>query len=77
MCATSTIHGGCYADGRYDWNSANRVCRSIGGRLCSLAEIEGDLTAATGCGLDPLLIWTSNGCGEDDGLESCKDESGR
>lgn len=76
VCATSTIRGFCFADNRDDWNLANSVCRAIGGRLCSLAEVELELTSGTGCGLDSSHIWTSDGCGEEDGLRGCKDEHG-
>ena len=46
--------------------AAEAVCRDAGGRLCTLAELEADLTAGSGCMLDMEQVWSSSACELDD-----------
>uniref|UniRef100_A0A7S1XAN8 C-type lectin domain-containing protein n=1 Tax=Compsopogon caeruleus TaxID=31354 RepID=A0A7S1XAN8_9RHOD len=42
------------------YRDASRFCLSLGARLCSVAEMEDDVTELTGCFLDPTYIWTKS-----------------
>jgi hypothetical protein len=60
VCASSTPNGRCglamiFAD-------ATMTCAGLGGRLCSAAELVGDLAAGTGCELDDKRVWSSDAC---------------
>lgn len=41
------------------FDSARAICGSQGGRLCTREEVAGGCAAATGCGFDAELVWTS------------------
>lgn len=57
--------GGCHK--LKDFNFASQICQSAGARLCTPEELVSDVTRGTGCGLDRMLIWTSDDCQTDDG----------
>eukprot|EP00192_Tetraselmis_astigmatica_P020984 CAMPEP_0117675254 /NCGR_PEP_ID=MMETSP0804-20121206/15502_1 /TAXON_ID=1074897 /ORGANISM="Tetraselmis astigmatica, Strain CCMP880" /LENGTH=275 /DNA_ID=CAMNT_0005484235 /DNA_START=1 /DNA_END=828 /DNA_ORIENTATION=+ len=38
---------------------ANRICKSVGSRLCTLEELEKKESKGAGCGLNNRLVWTS------------------
>ena len=44
------------------YEAAEAICSCRGMRLCSLAEIAGQVAANTGCGFDYNLVWTSEPC---------------
>ena len=46
---------------------ADRACRDIGARLCSLQELENKEARGTGCQLDGKQIWTSTKCSNGQG----------
>jgi hypothetical protein len=41
------------------FGAAKTYCESIGGRLCTVAELEADCTYKTGCIFDDNLLWSS------------------
>mmetsp|Transcript_8544 Transcript_8544/g.17309 ORF Transcript_8544/g.17309 Transcript_8544/m.17309 type:complete len:277 (-) Transcript_8544:79-909(-) len=43
-----------------NFSQADDYCQSLGARLCTVEEVEDDVTELTGCGLDPTYIWTSS-----------------
>jgi len=61
------IHNDCFGfcpDDSEQWNGisfANAVvhCESVGGRLCARAEVESGCVSTSGCGINRLLMWTS------------------
>jgi hypothetical protein len=56
---TSCLHYQTYSAG-YD------ACAADGARLCTVAEVEADCTAGTGCAHNEDYIWTSDACTESD-----------
>ena len=44
------------------YDEANQLCGSAGARLCSSAELERNVVASTGCGIDSMLTWSSTSC---------------
>eukprot|EP00929_Paragymnodinium_shiwhaense_P083388 TRINITY_DN44406_c0_g1_i1.p1 TRINITY_DN44406_c0_g1~~TRINITY_DN44406_c0_g1_i1.p1 ORF type:complete len:391 (-),score=56.98 TRINITY_DN44406_c0_g1_i1:409-1581(-) len=50
-------HSACRARGTFE--DAEELCKSLGRRLCSQAELESNLCCGTGCGMDNELVWTS------------------
>eukprot|EP00056_Hartaetosiga_gracilis_P016133 m.3989 g.3989 ORF g.3989 m.3989 type:complete len:3037 (-) comp3783_c0_seq1:271-9381(-) len=63
ICASSVIDESCYDLTPYE--EAASICLSVGARLCTLDELEGDEGKITGCADDDTLIWTSTKCGEE------------
>merc|ERR1712093_621360 len=59
--ATDKLKGGC--QGARDFESADSVCRSNSGRLCTSDELWGMVTAKTGCDYDAKRVWSSTPCG--------------
>eukprot|EP00056_Hartaetosiga_gracilis_P011623 m.176868 g.176868 ORF g.176868 m.176868 type:complete len:3563 (-) comp13539_c0_seq1:184-10872(-) len=55
----------CFYEKNYE--TSNRICRAVGGRLCTLDEMQRGETAGTGCYLDTNSVWTSTECVLDDG----------
>jgi len=45
-----------------DIDTAIATCANDGARMCSIAELEGDCTAGSGCGHDSDMIWTGEPC---------------
>jgi hypothetical protein len=41
---------------------ATQICAMDGARLCTVAELEADCTAGSGCGHDADLVWSSGQC---------------
>ena len=64
VCATSfegDWNGGCPPT--QSFAAAQGMCQSAGARLCTTAELTGDLTRGTGCGIDASKkVWTSDSC---------------
>jgi len=63
VCAESMVLGVCNNDSDTDYSTTHYSCVAAGGRLCSQIELETNFAAATGCGVDKELIWTSTSCG--------------
>mmetsp|Transcript_13186 Transcript_13186/g.22592 ORF Transcript_13186/g.22592 Transcript_13186/m.22592 type:complete len:223 (-) Transcript_13186:830-1498(-) len=49
----------------YTFHEANVFCGSVGGRLCTLEELDGLCAAGSGCGFDLEHVWTFLGNLED------------
>ena len=49
------------------WPGARAICDGTGARLCTVEELQGDVTAGTGCNGDLLLNWSSDDIGCDPG----------
>ena len=64
VCSTSKPLGTCAAKNK-GFTTAEATCSSVGGRLCTLAEVERGVTKSLGCQLDKQQIWTSTACGTD------------
>ena len=64
VCSTSKPLGVC-AEKDTEFFTAEATCSSVGGRLCTLAEVERGVTRSLGCKLDKKQIWTSTACGTD------------
>jgi hypothetical protein len=60
ICAQSEVNGECHLVETRD--AADAVCKSVGGRLCSAAELHGDVARGTGCELDVSTdpVWTND-----------------
>jgi hypothetical protein len=43
-----------------NWPSADALCRSTGGRLCTASEVTSSCARGTGCGNDADMVWTSS-----------------
>ena len=50
--------GGCQHN--LTWSAADALCKKMGARLCTRAEVASRCTAGTGCFHDSDLIWTSS-----------------
>ena len=74
-------------DSRPGWEHANDICRTAGGRLCTVAELLNEVTRGTGCQHDAEMTWSSEACdhwgitghitaqgGQHRGDEACPDE---
>ena len=74
-------------DSRPGWEHANDICRTAGGRLCTVAELLNEVTRGTGCQHDAEMTWSSEPCdhwgitghitaqgGQHRGDEACPDE---
>jgi len=42
-----------------DWDSAAEICAAVGGRLCTLDELESDCSKDGGCGFNRHMVWSS------------------
>jgi PKD repeat protein len=62
VCSTSKPFGVCAAK-NMGFTTAEATCSSVGGRLCTLAEVERGVTKSLGCQVDKKQIWTSTACG--------------
>ena len=63
VCGMSPIDGTC--NNNIQHATANAICVNAGARLCTLAEVQANAAASTGCGFDSKLVWTSTPCGVD------------
>jgi hypothetical protein len=45
---------------RTNWKTANALCNSAGGRLCSKKELESNCAAGTGCRMNNKMVWSSD-----------------
>jgi hypothetical protein len=62
VCSASVVGGQCHM-GQLDWESALATCSAVGARLCTTSELDNDVAANTGCGLDDQLVWSGDECG--------------
>jgi len=53
---------GCTRGKAYTFEQAVSNCAADNKRLCTMGEVEKREGAATGCGFDSTLVWTSTGC---------------
>jgi hypothetical protein len=60
VCGASKIGDECPLDGAYD--AAEKYCKDAGARLCTVEELEKDVTKGTGCKSDCAAIWSSTTC---------------
>jgi prepilin-type N-terminal cleavage/methylation domain-containing protein len=44
------------------WLEAKNICEAEGSRLCTVEELENDITRGTGCGFDSHMIWSTSPC---------------
>ena len=58
----TTLDGVC--PGEVNFIVAMQVCESLGARLCTPAELTGDVARKSGCALDRQPIWTSQACAQ-------------
>ena len=49
-----------------NFEEAEQLCHSHGGRLCTVTELKDDAARGTGCGADKALLWTSDSCSVED-----------
>lgn len=60
------VCGGSEVSGRCEWNrdfdEAMDICESANARLCSVVELEANVTVQTGCVMDVRKVWTSDSC---------------
>eukprot|EP00041_Stephanoeca_diplocostata_P019428 m.419238 g.419238 ORF g.419238 m.419238 type:complete len:820 (+) comp21302_c0_seq10:349-2808(+) len=74
VCGSATMHDQCYnsASGvSYNQTSAEDICISAGGRLCSAVEVSENVISQSSCAIESDMIWTSSECnhtGEEDGF---------
>ena len=61
--ATPTTSDGV-CPGEVNFVVAMQVCESLGARLCTPAELTGDVARKSGCALDRQPIWTSQACAQ-------------
>jgi len=54
--ATSTIETCAVTN----WESANHLCDSAGGRLCTKQELESNCAKGTGCSMNSKMVWSSD-----------------
>ena len=63
VCGRSSLPDeGCFNEHVYTYADATSACETVGGRVCTLAEVKGNAVEASGCLLDTSLIWTSTPC---------------
>jgi len=43
-----------------NWESANHLCDSAGGRLCTKQELESNCAKGTGCSMNSKMVWSSD-----------------
>jgi len=43
-----------------NWESANHLCDSAGGRLCTKQELESDCARSTECSMNSKMVWSSD-----------------
>ena len=66
VCGATQVNGKCPGSKKKTYTEAKFICAKVGARLCSVAELDADVTKGTGCGLDVGAkgIWTRDtGCG--------------
>ena len=61
VCGASKINGKCHK-GSATLAKASKVCKKVGGRLCSVHELTAGVAHDTGCGLGNQWVWTSTAC---------------
>ena len=61
ICGVSFFDGTGCSD-QTSWDNALAFCAASGTRLCTADELSNDEARATGCGLDPELVWSSTEC---------------
>jgi hypothetical protein len=64
VCAASRVdpNAPSQCSGLTNFYSANSMCKAIGARLCTSAELSNDEAVGTGCKYDTARIWTSTTC---------------
>jgi len=62
VCAASIINSRCYNSGTLTYSMADSICTTSGARLCTSDELQNDVTAGSGCGLDDQFVWSSTAC---------------
>lgn len=60
VCAASKIGGECHDDKTHE--EASDACASVGGRLCTAAELTADEAKGSGCKADSKRVWSSDAC---------------
>jgi hypothetical protein len=61
VCAQSQLDGECYR--AVQPAVAAALCAGVGARLCTLGELQLDLSSSTGCGMNNKDVWSSTPCG--------------
>eukprot|EP00040_Diaphanoeca_grandis_P025821 m.143678 g.143678 ORF g.143678 m.143678 type:complete len:1176 (-) comp30330_c0_seq1:27-3554(-) len=63
VCATSVVRtdGACIAE-PLTFYTSRVLCESVGARLCSPSELQGDVARSVACGLNAKRVWTKESC---------------
>jgi len=62
-CGFSKIQKACYVNTQFTYDTARSTCESVGGRLCTLAEIVGGVQLNSGCSSGAKkFVWTQDAC---------------
>jgi subtilisin family serine protease len=59
VCGESNVPQ-CFRD--QTWEDAKSICEAQGARLCTVDELEADVTRGTGCSWDASSVWSSSPC---------------
>jgi hypothetical protein len=66
VCAASRVYptSPTQCSGQTNFYSAAGICKAVGARLCTSAELSNDEAVGTGCKYDDARIWTATHCDE-------------
>jgi prepilin-type N-terminal cleavage/methylation domain-containing protein len=59
------------------WFEAKDLCEGVGARLCTIEELENDITQGTGCSFDNKMNWSMSACDGDMYIGKGADSNGQ